>query len=241
MKPSILFVAPHARTFLGLAQAMLRFGYQMTTAFPEEADLASLETPQPSLVVVQPPSEPHAKRCCLQLIKARFLDRGVPVVAWVLTQAEQQDVQQYLNETPVVIGNPLRLKELYDRIQELLDLAGRRALRIATDLVVAHRRADRHRENHYSNDTMSALSVGGCFIRTQEPYPIESVIEVILRLGSSSQILKIAGRVRYHGAEDRGREQGMGVMFENLSERDCSTLESFLMSQLGTVEFPSNP
>ena len=36
MRPPILVIARQSATLLGLAQAVLKFGYQIVTAYPEE-------------------------------------------------------------------------------------------------------------------------------------------------------------------------------------------------------------
>jgi Tfp pilus assembly protein PilZ len=126
-------------------------------------------------------------------------------------------------------------------MQEMFKLARRRDMRIKTDLVVAHREPGIYTEDFYYYDTMTSLSVGGCFVQTENPYPIGSAIELVFCVGSATRSLKIIGKVCRHGGGAAGAEKGMGISFETPSESDRAALESFIMSQLGTVEVPVKP
>src|SRR5689334_23987959 len=76
VRPPVLIVARQSGTLLGLAQAVLKFGYQIVTAYPETGELERAERVGPALVIVRPPAEPEARRKCLDLVKKRFRDRG---------------------------------------------------------------------------------------------------------------------------------------------------------------------
>ena len=43
----MLVIAQHPRTLLGLAQAMLKFGYQIMTANPTDNELERIANPRP--------------------------------------------------------------------------------------------------------------------------------------------------------------------------------------------------
>jgi Tfp pilus assembly protein PilZ len=235
MRISILIVARDPRTTLGLAHAMLKFGYQILTAFPDEVELDRVEGAIPSAVVVRPPTDPAERTICLRLMKKHFLDRAIPVAACVETQDEARAVKDTLGDVTVLTGKPLQFNELYGHIQEMLDLARRRELRITTELVVAHREPDDLASHYY--DTMSSLSMGGCFIRTESPYPMGDGIELLFCVGGGSDSLTIRGKIRRHGASV---EPGMGVEFDDLSDDDRARLESFILSHLGTADLPSD-
>ena len=79
MRPSILIVARQSPTLLGLANAVLKFGYQIMTAYPEPEELARLGSTMPSLVLLRPASE-EGMIPFLRIVRERFHDRGVPVV-----------------------------------------------------------------------------------------------------------------------------------------------------------------
>jgi len=63
-------------------------------------------------------------------------------------------------------------------------------------------------------------------------------IELVFCVGSGSRSLKVAGRVIRVGPGDQEAGNGMGVQFDMLPEAERGVLESFLMSQLGTLDLP---
>jgi Tfp pilus assembly protein PilZ len=239
VRPPILVVARQSTTLLGLAQAVLKFGYQIVTAYPDPVELDRAERVGPALVVVRPPAEPAARKRCLDLIKPRFRDRGLPILACVSNAQEEEDVRAVLGKIPVLVGSPLRLNDLYLRMHELFDLAKRRELRIRADLAVAHREPGIYTDDIYHYDTIRSLSLGGCFIETETPYAVGTSIEMVFCVGSGSRSLRLKGKVCRNGRGDTETGTGMGVQYEALTDQDRDVLESFLMSHLGTQDLPA--
>lgn len=238
MRPAVLVVARQSLTLLGLAQALLKFGYQLITAHPDEVELKRAERIHPALVVLRPPLEEEERRACLQAVKKHFRDRGVPVLACVSIPEEAESVRAVLGEVPVLTGSPIRLNDLYSRIQEMFEVARRKELRITAELVVAHREPGVYSDDFYYYDTLTSLSLGGCFIKTETPSPIDSKIELVFCVGAASDSLKVTGTVMRHGQGDDA-EGGMGIRFDPMSSETTERLESYLMSHLGTMELPA--
>ncbi len=224
---------------LGLAQAILKFGHQLVTAYPEPIEVERAERLGPSMVVVRPPAEPDQRKRCCELIKARFKNRGIPLILCVATPEEEQEVRAILGSVAFLVGSPLKLNDLYLRMNEMFDLARRRELRIRAELVVAHREPGGLATDHYNYDTMRSLSLGGCFIETASPYQIGNGIEVAFCVGAGSRSLNIKGKVIRVGKGDYGTATGMGIKFDPLGDAERSMLESFLMSHLGTLDLPA--
>lgn len=239
MRPVVLVVARQSLTLLGLAQALLKFGYQLITAYPDETELKRAGKVHPALVVLRPPLEEEERRTCLQAVKEHFRDRGIPVLTCVSIPEEADSVRAVLGEVPVLIGSPIRLNDLYSRIQEMFKVARRKELRITAELVVAHREPGLYAEDFFYYDTLTSVSLGGCFIKTENPYPVGSKIELVFCVGTASESLKVTGTVQRHGQE-AGAEGGMGVKFETMSSETAARLESYLMSHLGTMELPAS-
>jgi CheY-like chemotaxis protein len=238
MRPPVLIVAPQSLTLLGLAQAMLKFGYQITTAYPDPAELERVEKIKPTIVVLRPPLEEEQRDLCLREIKQRFHDRGIPVLVCVTDQDEERSVRDRLGDVVTLVGSPLRLNELYAQLQVIFRTARRAELRISTELVVAHREPGLTAKDFYDYDTLTSLSLNGCFIKTETPYPMDSAIEMVFCIGSAAASFKISGTVRRVG-EGGGQDQGMGVTFEHVSEDTLRRLETFLMGHLGTMDMPA--
>ena len=239
MRPPILIVARQSATLLGLAQAVLKFGHQIVTAYPEPAEVERAERIAPSMVIVRPPAEAEARTRCLQMIRSRFRDRGTPVIACVASPDEEKETKAILGEIPMLVGSPLRLNDLYLRMSEMFDLAKRRELRIRAELAVAHREPGVYATDFYHYDTIRSLSLGGCFIETETPYPSGTAIELVFCVGAGARSLNLKGKVIRVGKGDNGSADGMGVRFDALTDDIRSALESFLMTHLGTLEMPA--
>jgi CheY-like chemotaxis protein len=235
----ILIVAPQLETLLGLSQALLKFGYQVMTAYPEAQDLERGARMQPALVVLCPPVPPGPRTACLGLVRTHFLKRGVAVLACVGTPEEGQTVQTEARGVRLLVGKPLRLNELYLKIQEIFESTRRRELRIRTEMAVAHRVPGMYSEDRFGYDTMTSLAMGGCYIRTGSPHPPGTRIEIVFSVGSTQRSIRALGIVRRHGSPASGEEPGMGIEFEALPEPGRSTLEAFLLDQLGTLDLPA--
>lgn len=235
----ILIVASRLEILLGLSQALLKFGYQIMTAYPEAGDLERGARMRPSLVILRPPAEPEERARCLNLIRSEFLKRGVAVLALVSGDEEGQAVEKEARNIHLLAGKTLRLNDLYLRLQQFFETARRRELRIRTELAVAHREPGMYREDFYNYDTITSLSMGGCYIKTDTPHPVGTRIEIVFCAGSGTQSIRTFAVVRRHGSTGAGEPPGMGVEFEPLPDANREALESFLMSQLATGDMPS--
>jgi uncharacterized protein (TIGR02266 family) len=70
------------------------------------------------------------------------------------------------------------------------------------------------------SDFTRNINEGGVFIETDCPGEIDSVVHLRFRLPGTRETLKVTGRVAWIDTGSSGRPIGMGVEFENLSERD---------------------
>lgn len=240
MARTVLLVSGNQKFLLGMSQALIKFGYQVMTSVPAPRDLERLSETPPSLVLLNPPAEEKERRALLDLLRVRFLGRGVPILVCVPTSQEALAVQEYVRGAHLMAGNPVRLNELYTKLQSLFDMAERRELRITTELAVAHREAGLYQDDFYYYDTITSLSIGGCFIRTRNPYAIGSRLEMVFCAGSAARSIRVSGRVVHHGHGSPGAPaQGMGIQFQELAAADRAGLESFLLSQMSTSDLPA--
>ena len=234
----VLIVAPQLETLLGLSHALLKFGFQIMTARPQAPDLERGARMQPSLVLLCPPAEAGDRTACLDLIRTHFLKRGVVVLACVSNEDEGRVVQEEARGVRLLMGKPLRLNELYLKIQELFATDRRRQLRIRTEMAVAHREPGLY-DDEFMYDTMTSLALGGCFVRTDSPQAIGTRVEIVFSVGRTERSIRALGVVRRHGSPRTGEAPGMGIEFEALPEPGRSALETFLLDQLGTLDLPA--
>jgi uncharacterized protein (TIGR02266 family) len=236
----VLIVAPQVESLLGLSHALLKFGFQIMTAYPQAPDLERGARMHPSFVLLCPPAEAGERTACLDLIRTHFLKRGVTVLACVSNEDEGRAVQDEARGVRLLVGQPLRLNELYLRIQELFATDRRRQLRIRTEMAVAHREPGMYQDDQFRYDTMTSLALGGCYVRTTVPLAVGTRVELVFSVGRTERSIRALGVVRRHGTPPGGEPPGMGIEFEALPEPGRSALETFLLDQLGTLDLPAS-
>jgi CheY-like chemotaxis protein len=229
---TVLLVSRSQEFVDGMSRALIRFGYQVMTCSPDPRELDRMAGAPLNLVLLQPPEREAERRPCLDLIRMKFLARGVPVLVNVATSREAMKVQKYARGVHLMQGNPIRMNDLYTRLLELLELAGRQEMRINTELQVAHREVGVGQDDYYQ-DMITSLSADGCFIRTAHPYPVGRRIETQFRVGDAALKVSAQGSVVHHGLVLPGMAPlGMGVRFEGVSPESRALLQSYLIDQL---------
>ena len=80
---------------------------------------------------------------------------------------------------------------------------------------------------------MSNLSVGGCFVRTNDPQPAGTSVQIRFKLpGSESTSLEAVGQVCWVSSEVQGIANGMGIQFDALTDSAEITLKRYIAGML---------
>jgi CheY-like chemotaxis protein/Tfp pilus assembly protein PilZ len=236
----ILVVSREDEFLRGMSTTLVKFGYSTRTSPVEEDALLQAAAAQTDAVVLDPPRDPGERKICLDAVRAIFLNNGVQVLVCSPTPEEGDDVQTRVRGAQVIVGAPLRLNDLYIRIQRMFDLVHRRELRISADLAVAHRLSSEEAPDRLAYDLIISLSPGGCFIRSPNPYPVGTAIQTDFCLGGASYRVQVTGHVCHHGHGRPGSPPGgMGIQFESMGYSDRALIEAFVIEQLGAPAFPA--
>lgn len=78
------------------------------------------------------------------------------------------------------------------------------------------------------SDFTRNINEGGVFIETDCPAELDSVVHLRFRLPGTREMLKLTGRVAWI-RNAAGRPEGMGVEFENLSDRDRDRINALVV------------
>ena len=157
----------------------------------------------------------------------RTAGRALPIVVFAGTVASASQVPQllalhvagYVNEhaaTPQIL--PALAPHLFPD-----NFNRRTSLRVALGVPLSYR----------TGDTVAGavtLDVGksGVAVRTMNPLPIGTPIQIRFRLPGTGAEIDASGRVTWSD-----RKVGMGVQFEHLSAAHQSTIDAFIEGQLG--------
>jgi uncharacterized protein (TIGR02266 family) len=124
-----------------------------------------------------------------------------------------------------MLEKPVVRRELFDAVKRFVALPRRRTLRLATNL-----RFTFHIDDHVGQAFSRDISTSGVFLKTDWIPPLGTRVELRFRVPGAWEDLRCHAVVRNtvqadHQASHRG---GMGLEFEDLSDRDRDLLETFI-------------
>jgi uncharacterized protein (TIGR02266 family) len=79
------------------------------------------------------------------------------------------------------------------------------------------------------SDFTRNINEGGVFIETDCPAELDSAVHLRFRLPGTRETVKVTGRVAWISPGDDTHPQGMGVEFENLSDRDRERINEIVV------------
>ncbi|HEY8122508.1 MAG TPA: PilZ domain-containing protein [Myxococcota bacterium] len=121
------------------------------------------------------------------------------------------------------ISQPAGLHELYRLIQQILEPVPRGSLRIPTNLPARMRGADRE----WSGSVLS-LSENGCLLRTQEPMPLGSSLELSFDLPRTGRI-ETRAEASYQLIPD------FGLVFQSTPAASREAIRTFVEAHLAAA------
>ena len=71
------------------------------------------------------------------------------------------------------------------------------------------------------------LSLGGIFVETSEPLPIQTTIQVRFKVPTQPEAIDVTGEVRWLEPPEGNAAHGMGIRFHGLRARDVWALNRF--------------
>jgi type IV pilus assembly protein PilZ len=78
------------------------------------------------------------------------------------------------------------------------------------------------------------ISLGGMFIKTEDPRPIGSTLEFRLFLGDGYDIIRGMGRVVWLRGQTMEETPGMGVRFEGLNDQSRRVIDRMVRNRLAS-------
>jgi type IV pilus assembly protein PilZ len=79
------------------------------------------------------------------------------------------------------------------------------------------------------SDFTRNVNEGGVFIETDCPAELDSVVHLRFRLPGTRESIKVTGRVAWIEPGVDGNPEGMGVEFENLTDRDRERINDIVL------------
>jgi uncharacterized protein (TIGR02266 family) len=94
--------------------------------------------------------------------------------------------------------------------------------RIATSIEIAYGTS-----GVFMNSLMMNLSSGGIFIKTDQPFPIDTALEMRMQLPGDPESMHINGRVVWTKPESHAFPAGMGIQFIDMPLEYFEKIKSF--------------
>ena len=81
--------------------------------------------------------------------------------------------------------------------------------------------------NQTHTATTGNISLGGLFLETTQPLPLQSRLQIRFRIPTQPEPIEVSGEVRWVEAGGPNQAAGMGVRFQGLRAREVWALNRF--------------
>ena len=194
---------------------------RLWTAYPDDQAMEIARREQPSLIIEDLSSPGHAGLAFCAKLAGHPSTRSIPLILVV-----PADMWEDAGNTraDVLLGKPLERREFFDAVRRFLPLPGRRKQRLNINLRFIFTRNGEVAQA-FSRD----LSTEGAFLKTDRILPLGTRLDLRFCIPGVQAAVECRGVVRStsstHGTGDPG---GIGLEFEDLSDKNQELLESFL-------------
>lgn len=232
MEKRTILIVDGSTTMLFYHEMLLkRLEYHVVTARSGEDAIRTMEAGLPTIVMTD---IPLPRMNGVQLLKRIKDSPGLKAVPVVMLSS---DTDPGIKDTCLRLGcaayltRPVEPELLYRTIQSVSETTPRMNIRLATSLkaVVGDSTL---LGGATRTEYATAISEGGCYIRTLYPQPQNALTPV--RVFVNNHEIKAKAVVLYSYARNEGpfEEAGMGMKFIDISENDKLVIRDFIREQL---------
>ncbi len=75
--------------------------------------------------------------------------------------------------------------------------------------------------------TTRNISLGGLFVETNQPFPLQTRLQIRFKIPTHAEPIEVAGEVRWIEPGDGNQPCGMGIRFQGLRAREVWALNRF--------------
>lgn len=226
----VIIADDHASSVMYLAVLMRRMGFQVVPAKNGEEVLKLMKISPPDLVMLDYTMPVMDGLSALKLIKSDDQMKEIPVIM-MTAHSHCGGVEDFMKAGAVgYITKPVNIKELHALLQECVTYSGgkkRGNLRTTLQKSVSVSVYGLNKNYH-----AMTLSEKGIYLRTKEPLPVGTELELVLPLASGIT-LTVRGVVIYHkDVFSDSIDPGMAVEFKDLSPREAGILSAYVTRSL---------
>lgn len=226
---AILFADDNPSLLMYVGILVKRLGYKVYLALDGLEAIRVAKERKPTIIVLDYALAGINGVACLAMIRNDAFLRDIPVlmlgsedISLSKPEIDAMNIQGYLRK-------PLNVNDFYLAIQKCLHHSiKRRHIRAPFSINVSIRCKDQQKNLLASN-----LSVEGIFLKTAEPYPAGTEMDLVLTVDDDDPI-EIKGMVvsAHRISADIQPEPGMGIKFLDIPEDDRYRLHYVVMKEL---------
>ncbi len=226
----VIIADDHASSVMYLAVLMRRMGFQVVPAKNGAEVLKLMKMSPPDLVMLDYTMPVMDGLATLRHIKSDNQLKDVPVIM-VTAHSHRSGVDDFMKAGAAgYIKKPINIKQLHSILQDCVTYSGgkrrgnlRTTLRKSVSASVYGLSKDYH---------ATTLSEKGIYLRTREPLPLGTEIDLVLPL-TTGVTLTPRGVVIYHkDVFSDSIDPGMAVEFRDLSAHDAEMLSAYITHSL---------
>jgi uncharacterized protein (TIGR02266 family) len=189
------------------------------TAFPDGEAVEIARRERPRLIIEDLESSKRAGLDFCHRLADEAATRSIPLI---LVAPDELVGDARATHAKLVLSKPLQPDEFFDAVRRFVPLPHRRVQRVSINLRFTYTARERVAQA-FSRD----LSSHGAFLKTDRILPLGT------RLDLKFCIPGVDERVRCHAvvrgtSSSRGEPGGIGIEFEDLTDRDRKRLEAFM-------------
>ncbi len=226
-----LLVDSYVRDLFATGMILQRLDYEVYIANSCEDGLRIIDAAIPEIVITELSLEKMSGLELLIHLKHAPATKSVPVIIHTSSQDRKQEEHCRASGCSAFLRKPAEVNELYSTIQLATEHLPRQFIRLRTLLpimVAGHT----SRDAANSVEFVSELSENGIFVRTLDPRPVKSVVQVNMIIHSMA--VKVKAMVLYSTTMKPGlfREPGMGMKFVDLPNTNRELIKNFIKGQI---------
>jgi len=224
----IMVVDSKAQELLSTSLLLQRFDYQVWSANTTAQALEMVAVAVPALIIADLSLPGMNGMDLLHLLKQDPRTSSVPVV-FLVPAGDEVAVKQCLEEGAAgYISKPIQAEELYRTVQESIEPAPRKNIRIKTRLAVSVNNVPL---KCIEGECASILSEYGMYVPMPKPYPKNEQLTVQIKINNRSVSAKASVLYRHTYGEGPFKEPGMGLKFIGMASDDQDFIRQFIRDE----------
>ncbi|MDA8103964.1 MAG: response regulator [Nitrospiraceae bacterium] len=226
----VIIADDHASSVMYLAVLMRRMGFQVVPAKNGVEVLKLMKMSPPDLVMLDYTMPVMDGLTTLRHIKSDRQLKDIPVIM-VTAHSHRSGVDDFMKTGAAgYITKPINIKQLHSLLQDCVSYSGgKKRVNLRTTIEKSVSVSVYGLSRNYP---ATALSERGVYLRTKEPFPIGTELDVILSL-TTTVTLTLRGIVIYHRDVFRDSiDPGMAIEFRDLSPRETEILSAYITHAL---------